>query len=149
MAESLILLDLSATFDIIDHFILLHRLEKWFGILGTALEWFKSYFQNCAQTVYCNGAQSNSAKIDSGVLQESVLGPLLFTRERDQDSKCLDQDIRSQEQNQDIRSQNKDQDNNFKHQDKDIHSLTILCNVRKTNHNSNCPDLLDSTVDST
>ena len=39
---SLILLDLSAAFDTIDHSLLLNRLEKHFRIYGSALAWFKS-----------------------------------------------------------------------------------------------------------
>jgi hypothetical protein len=39
----LILLDLSAAFDVIDHSTLLKRLEYSFGICGTALKWMESY----------------------------------------------------------------------------------------------------------
>ena len=39
----LILLDLSAAFDTIDHDVLFSRMESTLGITGPALEWFRSY----------------------------------------------------------------------------------------------------------
>ena len=39
----LMLLDRSAAFDIIDHKLLLDRLEEWFDIPGDALRWIGSY----------------------------------------------------------------------------------------------------------
>ena len=42
-------LDLSATFDMIDHSLLYDCLHDWFGLDGTVLSWIKSYFSNHKQ----------------------------------------------------------------------------------------------------
>ena len=47
----LVLLDLSAAFDTIDHEVLLSRLEKRYGIKGTTLKWFRSYLTDRSQSV--------------------------------------------------------------------------------------------------
>ncbi|CAB4028494.1 Hypothetical predicted protein [Paramuricea clavata] len=47
----LVLLDLIAAFDTIDHATILRRLETSFGIEGKALEWFSSYLSNRSQRV--------------------------------------------------------------------------------------------------
>jgi hypothetical protein len=76
---ALILLDLSAAFDTIDHNILLTRLSSTFGICGPALELLKSYITNRLQFVCIDSASSDLSTLTSGVPQGSVLGPLLFT----------------------------------------------------------------------
>ncbi len=74
----LLLLDLSAAFDTIDHKILLHRLEKRCGISGTALNWFASYLSNRKQFVKVGDTESEKRDLTYGVPQGSVLGPILF-----------------------------------------------------------------------
>ena len=74
----LVLLDLSAAFDTINHDLLLSRLEKRFGITGTVLNWFKSYLCNRSQFVGINQFQSTKRDLLVGVPQGSVLGPLLY-----------------------------------------------------------------------
>ena len=74
----LVLLDLSAAFDTIDHNILLERMEKRFGFRGIALKWFKSYLEHRVQSVKIKHSISKPRHISYGVPQGSVLGPLLF-----------------------------------------------------------------------
>ncbi len=76
---ALTLLDLSAAFDTIDHAILLKRLENWFGITHTALDWLTSYLTDRSQQVKLHDCLSSKVDLPFGVPQGSVLGPLLFT----------------------------------------------------------------------
>uniref|UniRef100_A0A8P4G516 Reverse transcriptase domain-containing protein n=1 Tax=Dicentrarchus labrax TaxID=13489 RepID=A0A8P4G516_DICLA len=74
----LILLDLTAAFDTINHTILLSRLESSLSITGTALSWLKSYLTDRQQFIHINNCTSSTAPLSQGVPQGSVLGPLLF-----------------------------------------------------------------------
>ncbi|GFR97234.1 reverse transcriptase-like protein [Elysia marginata] len=75
----LVLLDLSAAFDTIDHELLLSRLDCRFGINGAALQWLRSYLTGGMQSVLIDGVSSPVSSLQFGVPQGSVLGPLLFT----------------------------------------------------------------------
>lgn len=80
----LVLLDLSAAFDTVDHALLLNRLKYRFGIDGTALKWLASYLDGRSQSVvigdiHAHGAHSAPSRLTFGVPQGSVLGPILFT----------------------------------------------------------------------
>ena len=78
-ATALVLLDLSAAFDLIDHSTLLGCLLDWFGVGGLALKWFPSYLTERYQSVKIGSTLSNLQKLLFGVPQGSVLGPLLFS----------------------------------------------------------------------
>ena len=75
---ALILLDLSAASDTVDHEILLQRLRTSFGINGVALQWFQSYLTSRTQHVRRGIDRSTTVQLICRVPQGSVLGPILF-----------------------------------------------------------------------
>ena len=72
------MLDLSATFDCVDHGILLDRLETSFEFSGVVLDWMRSYLVGRGQYVRHNGSTSSATVMQCGVPQGSVLIPLYF-----------------------------------------------------------------------
>ncbi len=65
--------------DMVDHRILIDRLEQCLGLSGTFLTWFKSYHTNWFQRVSVGGVTSGNRPLSCGILQGSVLGPITFT----------------------------------------------------------------------
>jgi hypothetical protein len=82
MGSALLLLDLSAAFDTVDHQRLLKRLACTFGVTGrpTTLGWFQSFLSDQTQSaVKALGVTSLPNPLSFGVPQGSVLGPSLFS----------------------------------------------------------------------
>jgi len=77
-SAALILLDLFAAFDTINHSILLQRLQTSFGISENAHRWFQSYLSGRSRYVRRGPTRSSITYLVCGVPQGSVLGPILF-----------------------------------------------------------------------
>ena len=77
-ATVVLLLDLSAAFDTVDHNKLIHILSSEIGLRGTCLKWFKSFLTGRSQRVRAGNSLSDDTELEFGVPQGSVLGPVLF-----------------------------------------------------------------------
>ena len=73
----MIFLDLKKAFDTVDHDILLEKLSCY-GLRDNGLSLLQSYLPNRSQCCSVNGKISGFMAIICGVLQASILGPLLF-----------------------------------------------------------------------
>ena len=73
----LVFIDFSKEFDTISHTKLLQKLNVY-RIRNIKFEWFSDYLFNCKQLVNHNNTLPGSCLLTCGILQGSILGPLLF-----------------------------------------------------------------------
>ena len=71
-------LDMSAAFDIVDHSLLMKKLELY-GFESNISKWIRSYLADRSQAVCIDGSLSRLLPVRQGVPQGSILGPLLYT----------------------------------------------------------------------
>lgn len=72
-----VFLDLSKAFDTVKHHILLEKLKNY-GIRGSAQNLFRTYLENRTQVVKIGNSASSARRVECGVPQGTVLGPILF-----------------------------------------------------------------------
>ena len=70
--------DFAKAFDSVNHDILLHKLKNRYHIDGPLLNFIKNYLMDRQQQVVIGNCISAPCKVNSGVPQGSIVGPLLF-----------------------------------------------------------------------
>ena len=73
----IVLLDLSADFDTLNHSILINRLANA-GFIGISLDWLTSYITDRNSCASIDDKRSLDIPLEHGVPQGSILGPILF-----------------------------------------------------------------------
>lgn len=74
---AILLLDLSAAFDTVNHQLLVQRLREA-GVEGKALRWLQSFLEDRTFTVFEDDVSSKQIHLQCGVPQSSSLSPTLF-----------------------------------------------------------------------
>ena len=75
---SAVFLDLKKALDTVHHSLLINKLKS-LGIYGLELDWISSYLNDRFQVTKVGDHYSTKSPFNFGVLQGSILGPLLFT----------------------------------------------------------------------
>ena len=73
----MVLLDMSAAFDMVDHNLLIEKLLLY-GFDNASAAFIKSYLSDRRQTVCIDGTCSPLLSLEYGVPQGSIIGPLLY-----------------------------------------------------------------------
>jgi hypothetical protein len=76
-STDVIYIDFAKAFDTVSHAKLLHKLTSY-GIHGKLYDWIKAWLSGRTQSVRVGNSTSDPTPVHSGVMQGSVLGPLLF-----------------------------------------------------------------------
>ena len=74
----LVLLDLSAAFDTIDHHVFLSQLCMEYGMKGSVVSWMQSYLDDRRQCIHINNTPSDEVHLKYGFPQGSCIGPFGF-----------------------------------------------------------------------
>ena len=77
-AVFLVVLDLTAAFNTVDHTMLLNPLKIRIGLEDTAYKWMESYLAECHQLVSVVGSQSGRQQLVRWVPQRSIVWSILF-----------------------------------------------------------------------
>ena len=77
LISGVVMLDLSAAFDLVDHKLLLRKL-RIYGMQDDFLQLVQCYLAGRSQAVWIDHVLSSFMQCDVGVPQGSILGPLLF-----------------------------------------------------------------------
>jgi len=72
---ALLVLDISAAFDAVNHSLLCQWLQHTFGMNGSALDWLRSFVSSRSQYVAAGGERSVTAPCESGVPMVQCLDP--------------------------------------------------------------------------
>ena len=76
--DALMLLDMSAAFDTVDHSIMVDVLKRRFGVCDSALNWLEDFLTSRSQAIRLGTNQTVDVSLKFGVPQGSVMGPKRF-----------------------------------------------------------------------